>query len=89
LSIEDLALRAMDSRRQIDRLFQRFLKTTPSRYYLETRLTRARRLLQQTNQPITSIAIACGFTSAPHFSRCYREFFGVSPSQVSARHRRG
>ncbi|NMG46083.1 helix-turn-helix domain-containing protein [Aromatoleum toluvorans] len=89
LSIEELALRARISRRRIDRLFQRHLDTTPSRYYLETRLTRARRLLQQTNEPITSIAIACGFTSAPHFSRCYREFFGVSPSQVSARHRRG
>ena len=89
VSIEDLALRTQVSRRQIDRLFQRHLNTTPSRYYLESRLTRARRLLQQTNEPITSVAIACGFTSAPHFSRCYREFFGVSPSQVTAKHRRG
>ncbi|MCC4118098.1 GlxA family transcriptional regulator [Aromatoleum toluclasticum] len=89
LSIEDLALRARVSQRQLDRLFQRHLSTTPSRYYLEARLTRARRLLQQTNEPITSIAIACGFSSAPHFSRCYREFFGVPPSQASAKHRRG
>ncbi|MBI1905009.1 MAG: GlxA family transcriptional regulator [Rhodocyclales bacterium] len=88
LSIDDLARHAQVSRRRIDRLFQRYLNTTPSRYYLETRLTRARRLLQQTNEPITSVAIACGFTSAPHFSRCYREFFGVSPSQVGGRRRR-
>ncbi|BAL27088.1 GlxA family transcriptional regulator [Azoarcus sp. KH32C] len=85
LSIDDLALHAKTSRRQIDRLFQRYMNTTPSRYYLETRLTRARRLLQQTNEPITTVAIACGFTSAPHFSRCYREFFGMSPSQVGRR----
>ena len=88
LSIEELAERARVSRRRIDRLFQRHLNTTPSRYYLEARLTRARRLLQQTNEPVTSIAIACGFTSAPHFSRCYREFFGVPPSQAGARLRR-
>jgi transcriptional regulator GlxA family with amidase domain len=89
LSIDDLAQHAQISRRQIDRLFQRYMNATPSRYYLETRLTRARRLLQQTNEPITTIAIACGFSGAPHFSRCYREFFGVSPSQVSARRGRG
>ncbi len=89
LSVDDLALHAQISRRRIDRLFQRYLNTTPSRYYLETRLTRARRLLQQTNEPVTSIAIACGFTSAPHFSRCYREFFGMSPSQAGARRRGG
>ncbi|TAH51473.1 MAG: GlxA family transcriptional regulator [Betaproteobacteria bacterium] len=88
LGIDDLASHVQISRRQIDRLFQRHMNTTPSRYYLETRLTRARRLLQQTNEPITSIAVACGFSGAPHFSRCYREFFGVSPSQVGTRRRR-
>ncbi|WP_018991946.1 GlxA family transcriptional regulator [Aromatoleum toluclasticum] len=88
LSIDDLAQHAQVSRRQIDRMFQHYMNATPARYYLETRITRARRLLQQTNEPITSIAIACGFSGAPHFSRCYREFFGVSPSQVGARRRR-
>ncbi len=88
LSIDDLAHHAQISRRRIDRLFQRYLNATPSRYYLETRLTRARRLLQQTNEPITGVAIACGFSSVSHFSRCYREFFGVSPSQAGARRRR-
>ena len=87
LSIDDLAHYAQVSRRQIDRLFHRYIKTTPSRYYLELRITRARRLLLQTSAPITSIAIACGFTGAPHFSRCYRDFFGVSPSQARAAQR--
>lgn len=87
LSIDDLAHYAQVSRRQIDRLFQRYMKSTPSRYYLELRITRARRLLLQTNAPITSIAIACGFTGAPHFSRCYRDFFGVSPSKARSTQR--
>lgn len=82
LSIDELARHARVSRRQIDRLFQRYMKATPSRYYLELRITRARRLLLQTTEPITTIAIACGFTGAPHFSRCYRDFFGQSPSQA-------
>lgn len=87
LAIDDLAQHAQVSRRQIDRLFHRYMKSTPSRYYLELRITRARRLLLQTNAPITSIAIACGFTSAPHFSRCYRDFFGVSPSKARSAQR--
>ncbi|MBS0543245.1 MAG: GlxA family transcriptional regulator [Proteobacteria bacterium] len=87
LAIDDLAHYAQVSRRQIDRLFHRHMKTTPSRYYLELRVTRARRLLLQTNAPITSIAIACGFTGAPHFSRCYREFFGISPSKARSAQR--
>ena len=57
LPIDDLAHYAQVSRRQIDRLFHRYMKTTPSRYYLELRVTRARRLLLQTSAPITSIAI--------------------------------
>ena len=63
------------------------MKSTPSRYYLELRITRARRLLLQTNAPITTVAIACGFTGAPHFSRSYRDFFGVSPSQARSTQR--
>ncbi len=88
LGIDELAGLARLSRRQIDRLFQRHMKATPSRYYLELRITRARRLLLQTNEPITTIAIACGFTGAPHFSRCYRDFFGQSPTQARRNHRR-
>ncbi|MBD5804002.1 HTH-type transcriptional regulator CdhR [Azoarcus sp. Aa7] len=82
LCIEDLARHAEISARQLDRLFKRHIHASPARYYLELRITRARRLLLQTCDPITSIAVACGFTGAPHFSRCYREFFGQSPSQA-------
>ncbi len=87
LGIDDLAHYAQVSRRQVDRLFHRFMKSTPSRYYLELRITRARRLLLQTNAPITTVAIACGFTGAPHFSRSYRDFFGVSPSKARSTQR--
>ncbi|WP_230411811.1 GlxA family transcriptional regulator [Denitromonas iodatirespirans] len=82
LGVEELARLAQISSRQLDRLFLHHIGTSPARYYLELRITRARRLLLQTNEPITNIAIACGFTGAPHFSRCYRNFFGETPSQA-------
>ena len=51
----------------------------PTRYYLELRLTRARQLLLQTPMTVVDVAFACGFVSAPHFSKCYRDYFGIPP----------
>lgn len=67
------------STRQLERQFYRHVNATPSRYYLELRLTRARQLLQQTNKSLADIAVACGFVSISHFRRCFREFFEIAP----------
>lgn len=80
LSLDDVAEEVGVSRRQIERLFKRHLGMVPSRYYLEARLRRARMLLIQTDLSIMEIAVACGFESPPHFSRCYRSQFNCSPS---------
>ncbi|MEM7213937.1 MAG: GlxA family transcriptional regulator [Pseudomonadota bacterium] len=69
------------SRRQIERLFQQHMGRSPARYYLEIRLDRARHLLMQSTMPVVDVAIACGFVSASHFSKCYREMYGKSPLQ--------
>lgn len=81
LPLEDLARYVDISRRQLERLFKRYLSMVPTRYYLNLRLTRARRYLLQTSLSIADVAVACGFVSAPHFSKCYRHLFGRSPSQ--------
>jgi transcriptional regulator GlxA family with amidase domain len=36
--------------------------------------------LLQTAKPILDVAVACGFASASHFSRCYRAVYGHKPS---------
>lgn len=79
LSQTDLAERAGLSTRQLERLFRKYLAATPTRYYLTLRLQRARQLLVQTSMSILSVALACGFVSASHFSKCYRECFGRTP----------
>ncbi len=80
IDLDDLAAYVQVSRRQLERMFQRYLYCTPSRYYLKLRLTRARQLLMQTPISIVELAVICGFVSTPHFSKCYRDFFGVAPS---------
>ena len=45
------------------------------------RLDRARHLLIQSSLPVVEVAVACGFVSASHFSKCYRELYARSPQQ--------
>lgn len=81
LPLVDIAGNVGLSRRQIERLFQNHMGRSPARYYLEIRLDRARYLLMQSSLPVVEVAIACGFISASHFSKCYREFYLKSPLQ--------
>ena len=81
LPVGELAACVGVSRRQLERLFGNCLKTTPARYYLELRLTRARQLVQQTNRNLADIAVATGFVSISHFRRCFGQLFGMSPGR--------
>jgi transcriptional regulator GlxA family with amidase domain len=68
------------STRQLERLFGRYLNTTPKKYHMEMRLERARHLLVQTENSVVDVALACGFESPGHFARVYRTAFGVTPA---------
>lgn len=81
LSIEALAQRIGVTRRQLERLFQDHLATSPVHFYLGLRLHRARHLLRQSSMDIIEIGLACGFGSASAFSRAYRRQFALAPSQ--------
>ncbi len=67
------------STRQLERLFRRYLNRSPKRYYMELRLKKARNLLVQTDMSVINVALACGFSSPSHFSKCYRAHFGTTP----------
>lgn len=74
-----LAAEAGMSPRQLERLFARYLGRSPKRYYMEIRLERAHNLLMQTEMNVIEIALACGFASVAHFSKCYRAGYGRTP----------
>ncbi|MDR6712502.1 transcriptional regulator GlxA family with amidase domain [Pseudomonas hunanensis] len=69
------------SQRQIQRLFRDQLATTPQKYYLQFRITEARRLIQNSSASIVDVGLACGFVSSSHFSKCYSALFGYPPSR--------
>jgi AraC family transcriptional regulator, glycine betaine-responsive activator len=79
LSPSILAKDAGLSTRQLERLFRRYLDRSPKRYYLELRLKKARSLLLQTDMSVINVALAAGFSSPSHFSKCYRGHYGRTP----------
>jgi len=81
LGLDRLAARGGISRRQLERLFRAHMGDTPTGYYLKLRLRRARQYLEQTDMRVLDVSLACGFSSAPYFSRAYRAQFGCTPRE--------
>lgn len=79
LSVPQICKRIRLSQRQLDRLFAQFVRKSPVLYYRDIRLDRARGLVTQTDMRLSEIAVASGFSSQAHFSRAYRERFGLAP----------
>lgn len=81
LSTEELASFMNISRRQLERLFRNNLHYSPREYYNRIRLYNARRLIMQTKKSILEISLLSGFKSTSHFTKNYREMFGIPPRE--------
>lgn len=89
LSVPTLAEEAGLSQRQLERLFKAHTGRSPNQYYRMLRLDRARDMVVRGSASIPDIAKACGFVSAVHFSRAYKEQFGRPPMRDRVRSRVG
>lgn len=85
LTADDLARLIGVSRRHLERLFKQHLGTVPSRYYLDVRLQRARKLLRETAHSLLQVALMCGFSSGSHFSTTYSSIYGIAPREERQR----
>ncbi|MFJ4375304.1 GlxA family transcriptional regulator [Pseudomonas japonica] len=79
VAIPAICARIGISQRQLDRLFNQIVGKSPALYYRDIRLDRARCLVTQTDMSLMEIAVASGFFNQSHFSRIYRERFGLTP----------
>nr|WP_246531582.1 GlxA family transcriptional regulator [Pseudohalocynthiibacter aestuariivivens] len=75
----DIALQVNLSNRQLERLFNRYLGTSPAKYYKNIRLDFGRSLVCGTELAMSEIAFACGFRSTTNFTKNYRDRFGENP----------
>ena len=82
LSLAGLTKKLGISDRYLRQLFQQKLGISPKQYQLYLRVLFAKQLLQQSPLCIEQIALASGFVSTSHFSNCFKDYFGLSPSSA-------
>jgi transcriptional regulator GlxA family with amidase domain len=85
LSVDALAERAHMSPRHFARSFSAETGVTPARYVESVRLEAARRALEDTAEPVASVANACGFGTAETMRRSFLRALGVGPAEYRRR----
>lgn len=79
VSLEQVAMAAHLSVRQLSTLFKEQLGLTPLNYVREQRMKKALILLTQSTLPITTIAESVGYQNLSAFSDRFKKHFGRSP----------
>lgn len=78
--LDDIAASANVCPREAQRIFGRYLRERPLACMQRLRICHAAQMLAETNQPVTEIALDCGFSSPGYFARQFRRITGKSPT---------
>lgn len=81
LSVNDLAQHVNVSRTQLYLNMKRLFDQTPSVFILQIKMREAAKLLQTTDKTSSEISYLLGYCNPNHFSRQFKEYYGVSPSK--------
>jgi AraC family transcriptional regulator of adaptative response/methylated-DNA-[protein]-cysteine methyltransferase len=84
-SVETLAARLGVGARHLDRLFRRHLDASPTEVARTGRVQRAKRLIDETELPMTAVALQAGFGSLRRFNAVFAELYGRPPSTIRRR----
>jgi AraC family transcriptional regulator, glycine betaine-responsive activator len=79
LPVSEVAERSGVLLRTLQARFRAQLGQSPHAYYLDLRLSAAKRMLEQSSAGVAEVATAHGFGSASAFARAFRQRFGMSP----------
>lgn len=79
--LQDIAAAACISPFHFHRIFKAYTHSTTKQYLTRLRLEKAAHLLQHTPQDIAPIAFAVGYDNHETFSRAFKSYFDVTPSQ--------
>jgi transcriptional regulator GlxA family with amidase domain len=87
LTIEDLADAVGISRRTFSRTFARHAHITPSVFVEQVRIDFARKLLEETDVPLKTVAFRCGFHNATHMRMIFSRQLSTTPKLYRERFR--
>lgn len=87
LTLDDLARHATLSSSYISRMFKHYFGFSPMQYLARRRIGEAESLLILTDEPITVIALKCGYSSPSNFNRVFQKYLGISPKEYRKNHR--
>lgn len=79
--ISDLALQVNLNEQYFCRFFKKALGRTPMEYVNEYRIKQTRRLLEETDLPVTEVCLECGYNNLGNFLREFRKQTGTTPLQ--------
>lgn len=80
VNMVDMADAVAISRSGLNRKLKDLMGISPSDFMREARMKAACKMLKETDDSISDIAFACGFSDAKYFSKCFRSNIGISPT---------
>jgi signal transduction histidine kinase/ligand-binding sensor domain-containing protein/DNA-binding response OmpR family regulator len=81
LSVEHMAEELSLSRSQLYRKIKALTGLKTNEFIRNIRLEKAKELLAQPNTNVNAVSHKVGFSSASYFTKCYKEHFGILPTQ--------
>ena len=85
LSVEDIGSEMGLSRVQLYRKIKALTGQTPVEQLRTARLIKGRQLLETTDKTVAEVAYSVGFTAPSYFAKCFKDEFGMSPSEFGKR----
>lgn len=82
IKVEDIGAEIGLSRVQLYRKLKAITGLSPNELLRQMRLQKAHELLMHSDLPVSTIAYDTGFSSPGYFSKCFRDEYGISPSDI-------
>lgn len=89
IDVEDIAASVGISRSHLYRLFMENISVPPNEYLMRYRMNKAAALLEEGHLSVGEVAFSTGFSDQLYFSRVFKKYMGIPPSQYASRSSKG
>lgn len=84
LSIRNIAQACSCSESTVCHLFKQYAGLSAKKFILDLRINQAKKLLETSNLPISTVALLCGFSNINYFPTAFKKCVGVNPTEYRA-----